>query len=85
LVKINKLSGAACSVYSIKVNGEEDTLLEKFIKENIDSFKSETKEIIQRLRTRGRFTGARPGGSLKNMKGNQVMAFVLYSMIKKVI
>jgi len=60
LVKIIKLSGAACSVYSIIENDAEETLLEKFIKENIDSFKSETKEIIQRLRTMGRFTGARP-------------------------
>jgi len=60
LVKIIKLSGAACSVYSIIENDAEETLLGKFIKENIDSFKSETKEIIQRLRTMGRFTGARP-------------------------
>jgi hypothetical protein len=34
--------------------------LTKFIKENINSLKSGKKEIIQRLRTMGRFTGARP-------------------------
>lgn len=60
LVKINKLSGEACSVYSIEVNGEKESLLEKFISENINLFKSETKEIIQRLRTMGRITILKP-------------------------
>jgi len=60
LVKINKLSGDATSIYSVAIDDEAETLLDKFITENIFSFKNETKDIIQRLRTIGNVTGARP-------------------------
>lgn len=60
LVKINQLSGNAASIYSVAINGEAETLLDKFIKENIISFKNETKDLFKRLKTIGNKTGARP-------------------------
>ena len=59
LVKINKLSGDRASLYSVVINEEKETLLEKFIRENKNSFLSETKDILKRLRTIGHKTGAR--------------------------
>jgi len=59
LVKLSSFSGDECSIYSILLNDEQETLLDKFIKENKDSFLSEIKNILQRLRTIGHKTGAR--------------------------
>lgn len=60
LIKIKSLSGNECSIYSIvDTIDESKTLLEKFIDENENSFKSETKEIVSRLYTIGHKTGAR--------------------------
>jgi hypothetical protein len=59
LVKIDSLSGGKASVYSVSLNEETETLLEKFVRENKNSFLSETKDILKRLRTIGQKTGAR--------------------------
>jgi hypothetical protein len=60
LVKITYLSGRKCSIYSIlDCNNESKTFLDLFIDENINSFKSETIELISRLKTIGYKTGAR--------------------------
>lgn len=59
LVKIDSLSGSKASVYSVSLDKETETLLEKFIRENNNSFLSETKDILKRLRTIGHKTGAR--------------------------
>ena len=59
LKKIEKLSGYKASVYSVYVDDDQETLLEKFIRENLISFKDETKDIIRRLKTMGHKTGAR--------------------------
>jgi len=59
LVKLSSFSANECSIYSILLNDEQETLLEKFIKENKDTFLSEIKDILQRLRTIGHKTGAR--------------------------
>lgn len=60
IVKIKHLSGHECSIYSI-IDSSDDTktFLDRFIDENINSFKSETIEIITRLKTIGNRTGAR--------------------------
>jgi hypothetical protein len=45
LIKIENLSGSACTIYSIISAGNElKTSLDQFIEENINSFKSETKQ-----------------------------------------
>lgn len=60
LVKLEKLSGSCCSIYSIAIqNSDYTTLLDEFINKNINSFKSETKDIVTRLYTIGHKTGAR--------------------------
>ena len=59
IVKINNLSGSKAGVYSVVLNGDEETLLNKFVRENEISFKSETKDILKRLYSIGHTTGAR--------------------------
>ncbi len=59
LVKLSQLSGNKASIYSIILNNEEITLLDKFISENIILFKSETNSILMRLISIGSQTGAR--------------------------
>jgi hypothetical protein len=59
IIKINSISGNEASVYSIILNNDEETLLNKFVKENEISFKSETKDILKRLYSIGHTTGAR--------------------------
>lgn len=59
IVKLHQFSGNKASIYSVVRYGEQETFLEKFIKENKDLFLSETKDILKRLRTIGHLTGAR--------------------------
>lgn len=59
LVKLDKLSGSEASVYTLLDIDEEETLFDRFILENRNSFKSEIKDIIKRLDTIGKKTGAR--------------------------
>jgi hypothetical protein len=59
ILKINNFSGNAASVYSVVLNNENETLLNKFVRENENLFKSETKEILTRLYSIGHKTGAR--------------------------
>lgn len=59
IVKLNHFSGKKAGVYTIVLNDEEETLLNKFVRENDTSFKSETKDIIKRLYSIGHTTGAR--------------------------
>jgi len=59
LVKLSKFSGNKASVYSIILNNETETLLDKFLKENSNLHISETKDILKRLMTIGHKTGAR--------------------------
>lgn len=59
LIKIPQLSGPMGSVYTIQIDGEESTAFRNFITNNNDSFKSEIKDIIGRLKTMGFKTGMR--------------------------
>lgn len=59
LVKLDKFSGEEPSVYTLFDIDEEMTLFDKFVSENINSFKSEIKDILMRLNTIGKKTGAR--------------------------
>ena len=59
IVKISNHSGNKASIYSVIFENENETLYEKFIRENIISFKSEISYIVSRLNTIGRKTGAR--------------------------
>ena len=59
LVKLQRLSGNKASIYSVVQNDETESFLDKFIKENKDSFKGEIKDILMRLTVIGQKTGAR--------------------------
>lgn len=59
LVKIKELSGKAASIYSFVLNEDTETAFEKFIEENISTFKSEISDIINRLNVIGKDAGAR--------------------------
>jgi len=59
LVKLLKFSGNKASVYSIIIGNEQETLFDKFLKENVYLFTSEIKDILMRLSTIGQKTGAR--------------------------
>lgn len=59
IVKLNQFSGSKAGIYSVVLNNDNETLLNKFVRENEISFKSETKNIIERLISIGHITGAR--------------------------
>ena len=59
IVKLNQFSGNKAGVYSVVLNNDEETLFNKFVRENIISFKSETKDILKRIYSIGHSTGAR--------------------------
>jgi len=59
LVKLSKFSGNEASIYTLFDIDEGKTLFDKFIIENINSFKSEIKDISVRLERIGRRSGAR--------------------------
>lgn len=59
LVKLIRLSGNKASLYSIVQNDESETFLDKFIRENENSFIDEIKNILMRLKSMGHKTGAR--------------------------
>lgn len=59
LVKLSEFSGKKASVLTIRRDGCNDTIFEEFIRANLPLFKSETLDILSRLRTIGIKTGAR--------------------------
>lgn len=59
LVKLRRYSGAEASVYALYDEDSQETLYDMFVNENIDLFKSEIKNIHNRLHTMGHCTGAR--------------------------
>ncbi len=50
--EIKELSGNAASIYSVTMEGEEMTLLEKFFDENAE-YKEELNEILEKLYVMG--------------------------------
>lgn len=59
IIKIPQLSGAMCQIYSVKIEGEEQTLYEQFAEDNLEQFQDEVLEIYNTLQTIGNKTGAR--------------------------
>lgn len=61
LVKIEELSGKKASIYTVVLDGEDDSLFDRFLSENSATFKSEILDILARLRAIANNTGAREG------------------------
>lgn len=59
IIKLNQFYGNHAGIYSIYLEDEQQTLFERFIKENFNSFKSEIKDIMKRLKSINYMTGAR--------------------------
>ncbi|WP_367769054.1 hypothetical protein AB3G33_10440 [Flavobacterium sp. WC2421] len=59
LVKLGNFSGEQTSIYSVLIVDENKTLFDKFIEENTTEYKLEINNIVQRLHTIGKKTGAR--------------------------
>jgi hypothetical protein len=59
IVELEDLSGSQASIYSIRLNDDSETLFEKFILENKDTFEDEVFDIIERLDLIGNQYGAR--------------------------
>ena len=59
LIKIPQFSGPKGSVYTILIDDEEITAFKNFVMVNNNSFKSEIKDIVGRLKTMGFKTGMR--------------------------
>lgn len=59
LTKLHQFNGCKTGVYSINLENEQETLFERFLKENINSFKSEIIDINSRILTINSRTGAR--------------------------
>ncbi|MBO0930201.1 hypothetical protein [Fibrella aquatilis] len=59
LTKQDDLSGGQASIYSVRLDAQSETLLERFVVENRTDFIDEVKELLVRLRQIGHHTGAR--------------------------
>ncbi len=59
IVKLDKLSGAKASIYSVYLEEEGRTLFDRFIAENKYLFISEIQDIFKRLHSMGHKTGIR--------------------------
>lgn len=59
IVQLSQFSGYHAGIYSIYLENEQETLFERFLKENINLFKSEIIDINSRLITINKKTGAR--------------------------
>ena len=59
IVQLQQFSGIKAGIYSIYINDEQQTLFERFVKENYSLFKSEIDDIVKSLITINNKTGAR--------------------------
>lgn len=59
IIKEDELSGEHCNIYSVKMDGEKDTLFEKFLDNNYDTFENEVNDIYNRLAVIGSELGLR--------------------------
>lgn len=59
IVQLSQFNGNKAGIYSVFLEDEQKTLFECFLRENINSFKSEIIDINARIKTINRITGAR--------------------------
>ena len=68
IVKLHKFSGKKASIYTIYIDDKNTTLFDIFVRENLNSSKSEILNILNRLSVIGKETGAR-GQFFKHWEG----------------
>ncbi|MBD2757121.1 hypothetical protein [Spirosoma validum] len=59
LIKNDSLSGQKAVIYSVRIEDEIETLLEKFVAENVTDYRDQVRELLLRLQQIGHNTGAR--------------------------
>ena len=59
LKEIQQLTGRRCKIYSIRIDGDEKTLFDRFTEENKADFPEETKNILLKLKFIGQDDGAK--------------------------
>lgn len=59
IVELEDFSGYGSKIYSIIPEGEPETLFDKFVEENVETYEKEVKEILVRIKQIGSVTGAR--------------------------
>lgn len=57
LIEIKEFSGKMAKIYSIKLDGDENTLLEQFFEEYEEKYESEIISIAEKIHTIGHETG----------------------------
>jgi len=57
--KLERFTGEQAGIYSIFLEDEQQTMFERFLKENVSLFKSEIIDITQRIKAINEKTGAR--------------------------
>jgi len=68
IVELDGFSGEQTTIYTIKIDGESDSVFDKFLQENKGSHKKELIEILKRLKIIGHEEGAR-GQYFKHHEG----------------
>lgn len=58
IIEMKNLTGAKARVYSVILDGEENTLLEQFFNENIE-YKDDLKKVLYKIQTMAQNTGCR--------------------------
>lgn len=58
IIEMKNLTGAKARVYSVILDGEENTLLEQFFNENIE-YKDDLKKVLYKIQTMAQDTGCR--------------------------
>lgn len=59
IVELEQLSGSKTTIYSVMMQGEETTLFDQFIRDNLITNRDEIRFILNRLQEIGHTTGAR--------------------------
>lgn len=59
LVKLSQFSGSKAQFYTVIVNGEEETLYTKFVKEHVSNHPDELRDMMTRMYVMGHSQGAR--------------------------
>ncbi len=58
ITEIEELSGDKASIYSVVIDGQDETLLEQFFNDN-EEYKEELKIILNKIKTMANITGCR--------------------------
>ena len=87
ITEMEELSGDGARIYSVTLEGEENTLLEQFFEENAE-YETEIKEIFNKLYLMGQEIGCRwdffkhhegkPGDGVSVLKAGRLRLYCLY-------